>query len=104
MLLIHLLTLFVRDCFWSLSRYAMLSVLSSFAIILIRERERERERLGRLIYLICLPDVLSLLVFFGPSVGRSAACDCGISCPYSLANRNIVFFFNYNLHTPKRAK
>ena len=31
--------LFAGDCFWSLFCYALLSVLSSFAIILTRKRE-----------------------------------------------------------------
>ena len=59
-LLIHcllLLSLSVGICIWSLFRYAVLSVLPRFAIILMgkrelvvvgeeREREREREREG----------------------------------------------------------
>ena len=46
-LLIHFLLmvpLSVLFCVWSLFCCAALSVLSSFAIILVRERERERER------------------------------------------------------------
>ena len=42
-------------CGWSLCYYAVLSVLSSFAIILMRKR-------SWLLYFKCLPDVLGLLV------------------------------------------
>ena len=47
-------------CVWSLFCYAVLSVLSSFAIVLMRKRERE----SKLLCLNCIPGVLCVFVLY----------------------------------------
>ena len=69
------LPLFVGLLYWSLFWYALLYVISSYAIILTRKGE-----LVALLY--CLLDLLSHkypVALPHGAVGWSAVCDCGIS-------------------------
>ena len=70
------LQLFVGLLCWSLFWYALIYVLSSFAIILTRKRE-----LVALLLLSfgCLDTVNVLWLFLTVPVGWSAVCDSGIS-------------------------
>ena len=68
-------------CVWFLFCYAVLSVLSSFAIILMRE---ERADWFTLIVFLMSCDCLCSVALPRGDIKLSAVCDCGISWSYSL--------------------
>ena len=85
LLLIHclfLLPLFVGVLCWSWFCYVVLSVLSSFAIILMG-------KMSSLLYLYCLPDVLWLWVFGG----FSSWC-LGLVCSVRLRHFLVILTFS----------
>ena len=76
------LPLFVGVLCVSLFWYALLFVLSSFAIILTRKRELAALLLSSFGCLITVNRKCPVALPRG-AVGRSTVCDCGVSCLYS---------------------
>ena len=65
-------------CVWSLFCYAVLSVLSSFAIILRSKRERERAGCFTFIVVLMSCDCYCSVGLPHGAVEWAAACDCDI--------------------------
>ena len=75
-------------CVWSLFCYAVLRVLSGFAIIL---RGEGSAGCFTLIVVLISCDCKCSVVLLPDAVGCcSSVCDCGISRSYTLTNRNCV--------------